>query len=212
MQATMTMTLPMSSKRYLAHVYPKTRNQEYLQLHTMAGRIRDLLARIDTNAHDRSFDDHDYVDIATSAEVAGKVFAPVDGVAQPVTSANGVVSVRIRPRAGLVVAPCNARVTAQIPSKNAIGLLTAEGAELVITVGDTAHTYCGNAFRQLVWQNDTIAAGAPMIAWDRSKLAAQGYDDTVTVTLTNPGEFHGGTLCQPGRTTTDDLLLQVKCD
>ncbi len=210
MQATM--TLPMSTKRYLAHVYPKSQNQEYLQLHTMAGRVRDLLARIDANAHDRSFDDHDYVDIATSSELAGKVFSPIDGTAQPVAGCDGVVSVRIRPRSGLLVAPCNARVTAQIPSKNAIGLLTAEGAELVITVGDAAHNYVGNAFRQLVWQNDTIAAGAPMIAWDRGKLAAERYDDAVTVTLTNPEEFHGVRLCEAGRTSAGDLLMQVKCD
>ena len=92
--------------------------------------------------------------------------------------------------------------------------MTLRGEEGAAIVAAPEHDilYCGNAFRQLVWQNDTIAAGAPMIAWDRSKLAAQGYDDTVTVTLTNPGEFHGVTLCQPGRTTTDDLLLQVKCD
>lgn len=208
-----TMQRPMSAQRYLEHVYPKSRNQQFLQLHAMAERVRDLVARNDFNAYKRSIDDHDYVDIATSAELAGKVFCPIDGVAWAVPGADPrAISIAITPRSGLLIAPCNSRVTGQIPSKNMIGLLTAEGGELLITVGKAPHLYRGSAFRQLVWQNDTIAGGTPMIAWDRSKLQREGYDDTVIVTLTNPQEFMGVRPCAAGRMSRGDLLMQLGCE
>lgn len=206
---------PMSVRRYNAEVYPHDDNQAFLRLNTMSGRLHDLIERIDTNTFVRSFHDHDYAPIEASG---GRLRAPIDGELIPLSQvpdeafASGAcgVGVGIRPRGNMLVAPCGCRVTAQLPSKNAIGLVTAEGVELLISIGRCAQDYRGTAFRQLAWQNDTVVQGAGLIAWDQLALSREGYDDTVSFIITNPQEFAGIQVVESGRVTSGQAMITVE--
>lgn len=206
---------PMSIKRYNAEVYPLDHNQAFLRLNTMSGRLHDLIERIDVNTFVRSFHDHDYAPIEASG---GSLLAPIDGDLIPLSDvpdeafASGAcgVGVGIHPRGNLLVAPCGCRITAQIPSKNAIGLVAAEGMEILISVGPCAQDYRGSAFRQLAWQNDTLAQGAPLIAWDELSLSREGYDPTVSFIITNPQEFKGIQVVEGGRAVAGQPMITVE--
>lgn len=206
---------PMSIKRYTAEVLPKDDNQAFLRLNTMSDRLRDLIERIDANTFTRSFHDHEYAPIEPSG---GDLLAPVDGDLIPLSEvqdeafASGAcgIGVGIRPRGNLLVAPCGCRITAQIPSKNAIGLVTAEGVEVLICVGSSAQEYRGSAFRQLAWQNDTVAQGAALLAWDELALSREGYDPTVSFIITNPQEFKGVRVSEGGRAAAGQVIITVE--
>lgn len=206
---------PMSIRRYNAEVYPANSNASFLRLNTMGERLRGLIARIDANTYERSFHDHDYAPIEPSGGTLG---APVEGDLIPLAEvpdeafASGAcgVGVGVRPRGNLLVAPCGCRVTAQLPSRNAIGLVTAEGIELLISVGACAQDYRGRAFRQLAWQNDTVAAGAPLIAWNPLELSCERYDATVSCIVTNPQEFRGIRVAEGGRIAAGEPMVTVE--
>lgn len=206
---------PMSIRRYNAEVYPANSNTSFLRLNTMGERLRGLIARIDTNTFERSFRDHDYAPIEPSG---GVLRAPVEGDLIPLSEvpdgafASGAcgVGVGIRPHGNLLVAPCGCRVTAQLPSRNAVGLVTAEGIELLISVGACAQDYRGWAFRQLAWQNDTVVAGAPLMAWNELELSREGYDTTVSFIITNPQEFAGLQVVEGGRVATGQAMVTVE--
>lgn len=206
---------PMSIRRYIAEVLPKDDNQAFLRLNTMGGRLHDLIERIDTNTFLRSFHDHDYTPIEPSG---GSLLAPIDGDLIPLSQvpdeafASGAcgVGAGIKPRGNMLVAPCGCRITAQIPTRNAVGLVTAEGVELLISVGSSAQDYRGGAFRQLAWQNDTVVGGAPLIAWDQLALSREGYDDTVSFIITNPQEFAGIRVVEGGRVVAGQTMITVE--
>lgn len=206
---------PMSIRRYNAEVYPPDSGTSFLRLNTMSDRLRGLIARIDVNTYERSFNDHDYAPIEPSG---GILRSPIDGDLIPLSEvpdesfASGAcgVGVGIRPRGNLLVAPCGCRITAQIPSRNAIGLVTAEGVELLVSVGSSAQDYRGHAFRQLAWQNDTVAAGAPLIAWNELEIARDGYDTTISLIVINPQEFGGIQVPEDGRVASSQPLFTVE--
>ena len=80
-------------------------------------------------------------------------------------------------------------MTAQIPSHNAIGLLTQDGMELVISIGENPTAYHGDGFRQHAWQNDSIRRGMPLISWDATKPEVRALATVVTVEITNASEM-----------------------
>ena len=52
-------------------------------LYYMKDKTHDLVARIDASQRDRSFHDHDYVDLLVPEEELGHLYAPVDGKVLP---------------------------------------------------------------------------------------------------------------------------------
>ena len=169
-------------------------DQATVDLYYFAARARELTARNDQNQHDRSFHDHEYVTLDVAKEDEGRIYAPVTGhvatVAQGI-NCNGAedgiygVGLAIIPQGNTVYAPATCRITAQLPSRNALGLLTQDGVEMLLAVGSSVEHYRGSGFRQHAWQNDTVRRGTPLISWDVGKLTSAGERIIVTLTITN---------------------------
>lgn len=187
----------MSIRGYLDQIYMDDPDRIILKLSYMGEKISGLVARADHNAHVRSDADHDYVTLDIPEEQRGKLYSPAAGrlVApervpsnEPARSARGRC-VCIRPTYGMLYAPVTGRITAQLPSHNAIGIMTFDGVQILLTVGNAPQRYDGKAFRQLAWQNDSVRMGDPLLAWDRRTLRAEGQDDLVVMAVTNPGDL-----------------------
>ncbi|MDD6694451.1 MAG: tyrosine-protein phosphatase [Olsenella sp.] len=190
-----------------------------VDLYYFAGRARDLTAKADQNQHDRSFHDHDYVVLDESDDERGKVFAPVAGevvtIAQDINcncAEDGIygVGIAIVPQGNMVFAPATCRVTAQLPSRNALGLLTQDGVEMLLAVGSSVERYRGSGFRQHAWQNDTVRRGTPLISWNASKLASAGERNIVTLTITNADDLAEVSFTEAQSVAAGDVIATVR--
>lgn len=185
------MAMAMNTRNYLKHVYMDDPNSIFLRLSTMAERLDDVTDRIDYNTHARSNVDHDYVSWDVPAEEVGRIFMPAAGrVVGLVADADDTLrGVRVRPSKGMLFSPVTGRITAQLPTLNAVGLTTFDGVQMLVTVGEHPERYRGDAFRQLAWQNDSVHLGDPLLTWDRSRLVEEGEGDEITLVVMNTNEF-----------------------
>ena len=129
---------------------------------------------------------------------AGTVLQPVKGnvIAREAipddTFASGVLGdgVGIEPEDELVVAPFDGTISSVAESQHAIGI-EANGMEMLIHVGVDTVNMQGDGFTCLVKEGDEVKAGQPLIRFDREKIKAAGYSDTVAVLLTNSDDLEG---------------------
>ncbi len=123
---------------------------------------------------------------------AGTVLQPVKGTViareeiPDDTFASGVLGdgVGIQPSDDKVVAPFDGTVSSVAESQHAVGI-EANGMEMLIHVGVDTVNMKGDGFTCLVKEGDAVKAGQPLILFDREKIKAAGYSDTVAVLLTN---------------------------
>ena len=129
---------------------------------------------------------------------AGTVLQPVKGnvIARESipdeTFASGVLGdgVGIEPTDELVVAPFDGTISSVAESQHAVGV-EANGMEMLIHVGVDTVNMQGDGFTCLVKEGDEVKAGQPLIRFDRAKIKAAGYSDTVAVLLTNSDDLEG---------------------
>ena len=127
---------------------------------------------------------------------AGQVLQPVKGVViarediPDDTFASGVLGdgVGIQPSDDKVVAPFDGTISSVAESQHAVGI-EANGMEMLIHVGVDTVNMKGDGFTCLVQEGDQVQAGQPLIIFDRAKIKAAGYSDTVAVLLTNSDDL-----------------------
>ena len=119
---------------------------------------------------------------------AGQVLQPVKGnvIARDQipdeTFASGVLGdgVGIQPADDKVVAPFDGTMSSVAESQHAVGV-ESNGMEMLIHVGVDTVNMKGDGFTCLVKEGDAVKAGQPLIIFDRAKIKAAGYSDTVAV-------------------------------
>ena len=129
---------------------------------------------------------------------AGTVLQPVKGsvIARESipddTFASGVLGdgVGIIPEDDLVVSPFDGTISSVAESQHAVGI-ECNGMEMLIHVGVDTVNMQGDGFTCLVKEGDAVKAGQPLIRFDRDKIKAAGYSDTVAVLLTNSDDLEG---------------------
>ena len=129
---------------------------------------------------------------------AGQVLQPVKGAViarediPDDTFASGVLGdgVGIQPSDDKVVAPFDGTISSVAESHHAVGI-EANGMEMLIHVGVDTVNMQGDGFTCLVKEGDAVKAGQPLIIFDRAKIKAAGYSDTVAVLLTNSDDLEG---------------------
>ena len=129
---------------------------------------------------------------------AGTVLQPVKGTViardqiPDDTFASGVLGdgVGIQPEDELVVAPFDGTISSVAESQHAVGI-ESNGMEMLIHVGVDTVNMQGDGFTCLVKEGDEVKAGQPLIRFDREKIKAAGYSDTVAVLLTNSDDLEG---------------------
>ena len=126
----------------------------------------------------------------------GTVLQPVKGNVIPYdqipdeTFASGVLGtgVGVEPTDELVVAPFDGVISSVAESRHAVGV-ESNGMELLIHVGVDTVNMNGDGFNCLVKEGDEVKAGQPLIRFDRAKIKAAGYSDTVAGLLTNSDDL-----------------------
>ena len=136
----------------------------------------------------------DALDVAAAPGVA---YAPVSGAVVPLAQvsdpafAQGMLGngLGIAPEGGVAYAPVSGVVTADVKTRHALLIKTAEGADVLLHVGLDSVALRGEGFRCLAEKGDEVCAGQPVITFDRALLGARGLDPTVMVTVSNSDAF-----------------------
>lgn len=94
---------------------------------------------------------------------------------------DGVV---IFPEDGTVMAPCKATVSLVYPTGHAIGLTTADGAEILIHCGVDTVNMNGEGFETLVKEGQEVTAEEALIRFDIDLVKKHGYSPEILVIFT----------------------------
>ncbi len=95
-----------------------------------------------------------------------------------------------------MVAPFDGVVTTVAETKHAVGLALGD-MELLIHVGVDTVNMAGDGFETFVTEGQEIKTGDPLIRFDRDKIKAAGYSDTVVVLVTNSYDYEDS-IAYPG--------------
>ena len=128
---------------------------------------------------------------------AGTVAAPVAGKVIPAseipdeTFASGMLGqgVGILPEEETVLAPFDGKVSSVADTRHAVGVTGPGDMEVLIHVGVDTVKMKGEGFTVLVKEGDAVKAGQPLMRFDRAKIKAAGFPDTVVVLLTNSDDY-----------------------
>lgn len=138
---------------------------------------------------------------------AGKVVALKD-VADPVFSSEAMgKGIAIEPVVGRIVSPVNGVVAVAYKTKHAIGLVSDQGAEILIHVGLDTVQLEGKYFTLNVKQGDKVSVGNSLIEFDIEKIKAAGYDVTTPVIITNTNSYSEITATSKGNVGEKEPLL-----
>ena len=86
-------------------------------------------------------------------------------------------------------APADCTVSVLYPTLHAIGLKLADDTELLIHIGMDTVAMNGDGFTKHVNEGDSIKKGTPIVSFDIDKIKAAGHDTTVSVLISNTGDF-----------------------
>ncbi|MFP7706563.1 glucose PTS transporter subunit IIA [Trueperella sp. LYQ141] len=119
------------------------------------------------------------------APVSGDVI-PVSDVADPVFSTKVLGDgVGITPTGSQILAPISGSLVSVTGTGHAFGLKSDDGIEVLVHVGIDTVKLNGKGFEILVTQGNRIVAGEPLCNVDFGLIAAEGFDTTTIVTVTN---------------------------
>lgn len=97
--------------------------------------------------------------------------------------------IAIRPTEGRVVSPVNGTVATLFKTKHAIGIVSEDGAEILIHIGIDTVKLDGKHFTAHVNDGDTIKVGDTLVEFDTDAIKAEGYDLITPVIITNTPNY-----------------------
>lgn len=128
------------------------------------------------------------------------------------TFASGVLGdgVGIEPEIGLVVAPCDGEISTVTDTLHAIGLVSAEGMEVLIHVGIDTVNMKGDGFEAFVSAGDKVKAGQKLLTFDLNKIRAAGYSTTTAVLVANSFMYPQFVVKNTGKMKRMEPVISIK--
>ncbi|BDR61149.1 beta-glucoside-specific PTS transporter subunit IIABC [Lactobacillus xylocopicola] len=155
---------------------------------------------------------------ATLQTRAETLVSPLTGQVIPLTDIKDEVfssgamgkGVAIEPSVGEIVAPADATVQMVFPTGHAIGLLTDNGAELLIHIGMDTVQMDGKGFETLVKKDDQVKAGQPLVKFNIKEIKAAGLKTTTPIVVTNSKNYHEVNVMAKNEVKQNELLLDLE--
>jgi phosphocarrier protein FPr len=122
-----------------------------------------------------------------------KLYSPVDGavlaierVPDPVFAQKLVGDgVAVDPTGGVLVAPCDGRITQLHPSHHAVTIDSNEGIQILLHIGLDTVQLKGEGFAPKVKSGDKVRLGQPLIEFDADTIATAGKSLITVMVVTN---------------------------
>ncbi len=123
--------------------------------------------------------------IELASPTAGRTF-DLKEVNDPVFSGGSLGNgIAIDPSNGIVIAPCDGKVSAVYPAGHAAGLTLDNGVELLIHIGTNTVELGTSYFERKINQGDHFKKGDALLTFDPEGIRAAGYEPTVICAIVN---------------------------
>jgi PTS system, beta-glucoside-specific IIABC component len=150
----------------------------------------------ESNNDNSKTDESNIAEIAVDEEESiqdSVIYSPIEGKVISLTKVNDPMfaegmmgnGIAIIPKEGRVVSPVNGTVNAIFETKHAIGIISDEGAEILIHIGLDTVKLGGKFFVAKVKAGDSIKVGDLLVEFDLEEIKKAGYDVITPVIITN---------------------------
>lgn len=125
------------------------------------------------------------------------LYLPIEGEVIPLSEigdgvfSEGILGVGcgIKPKEETVYAPVNGEITTIAETKHAVGIMSEDGAEILIHVGMDTVDMNGSGFTVLVTEGKKVKCGEPLIKFSMDKIKAAGHPTTTAFVVTNADDL-----------------------
>lgn len=125
------------------------------------------------------------------------ISSPVAGEVVPLVKVNDETfaqeimgkGIAVMPKDGRVVSPVDGAVQMVFKTKHAIGILSDEGAEILIHIGIDTVKLDGKYFKAHVKAGDIVKKGDLLVEFDKEAIKSEGYDVITPVIITNSAMY-----------------------
>ena len=126
--------------------------------------------------------------------------------------ASGVLGdgIAIEPTDGELVAPADGEISSTFETHHAVGITTADGAELLMHIGIDTVKLGGKHFTCLVNEGDKVKKGQPLIRFELEAIKAEGYPVTTPLIVCNTDDYAAVAAKASGTVKQGDALLELK--
>ena len=126
--------------------------------------------------------------------------------------ASGVLGdgIAIEPSDGELVAPADGEISSTFETHHAVGMTTADGAELLMHIGIDTVKLGGKHFTYLINEGDKVKKGQPLIRFELEAIKAEGYPVTTPVIVCNTDDYAAVEAKAGGTVKQGDALLELK--
>ena len=126
--------------------------------------------------------------------------------------ASGVLGdgIAIEPSDGELVAPADGEISSTFETHHAVGMTTADGAELLMHIGIDTVKLGGKHFTYLVNEGDKVKKGQPLLRFELEAIKAEGYPVTTPVIVCNTDDYAAVAAKASGTVKQGDALLELK--
>jgi len=118
--------------------------------------------------------------------------------------------IAIEPTDGELVAPADGEISSTFETHHAVGMTTADGAELLMHIGIDTVKLGGKHFTYLVNEGDKVKKGQPLIRFDLEAIKAEGYPVTTPLIVCNTDDYAAVVAKASGTVKQGDALLELK--
>lgn len=135
--------------------------------------------------------------VNTGSAKGGNIAAPVTGEVKALSEvedeafSSGALGqgLAIVPKEGKIYAPCDGEIGTFFPTGHAIGLMSADGAEILIHVGMDTVKLDGKGFTPKVAQGAKVKKGDLLLEFDIAYIKAQGFSTVTPMIITNSDDY-----------------------
>ncbi|WP_156291298.1 PTS sugar transporter subunit IIA [Oceanobacillus salinisoli] len=128
-------------------------------------------------------------DVSLAAPVNGELVA-LEDVPDPVFAQKMMGDgVAVDPADGVIVSPVDGKVVQVFPTKHAVGILAANGAEILIHIGLETVSLDGEGFTAHVGEGDKVKQGDKLIEFDMDIIREKAKSTVTPVIITNTDDM-----------------------
>ena len=143
------------------------------------------------------------------APIAGEVL-PMESCSDPIFAGKGMGDgCVVLPADGSLVSPCDGTVSLVADTGHAVGLVSDQGAEILIHIGIDTVNLAGKPFMAHVAPGERVRAGQPLMDVDLAQIKAAGLSTETMVIVTNTPDFSAVTTTAVGTVSAGDELLDL---